>query len=132
MGVQLSTTARNSRLAVVKSANDNGVTNISQGTMKVYTGGAAGIANSVTGTLLVTLTAVTIATASGGQSVVSATAGTAVAGGTPGYARFADVNGVAYMEVDCAVSGGTISFNQAISLGGLVSLTSGVLTEGNA
>ena len=60
---------------------------------------------------------------------------TALATGTPGYARFKTAqNGTAstvIIELDAGVGSGSLNFSSTIALGGTVSITSATITEGN-
>lgn len=102
------------------------------GTIVIYTGSAPGVGNSVTGTLLVTLTSLTFGTASAGAIGFSATAGTAAASGTPGYGRLKTSGGTAVVEFPCGVGSGEGSFDFSITSGGSVSIGSATITEGNS
>lgn len=63
------------------------------------------------------------------------TSQTALATGTPGYARFKTAqNGAAstvIIELDAAVGSGSLNFSATIASGGTVSITSATITEGN-
>lgn len=125
--MQFTTTLRNNRLTEISTALGAG------GTLKVYTGTAPGVANAATGTLLCTLTALTLGAASGGTMTVSATNDTnAAASGTPGYYRMLTSAAAAVVEGTAGVGSGELNFNATVSAGGTVSLSSGTLTEGNA
>jgi hypothetical protein len=125
--MQFSTTLRNAL------GNQVGTTLGASGTLKVYTGSAPGVGNAASGTLLCTLTAVVYAAASGGAVSISATADSnAAASGTPGYYRFLTSGGTVHVEGTAGIGSGELSFNQAVSATGTVSLTSGTLTIGNA
>ncbi len=67
-------------------------------------------------------------------SAITATA--AIAGGIPGYFRMKTAaSGAAstvIVEGDAAVGSGSLNFNSTIAIGGTVSITSAVITEGNA
>lgn len=103
------------------------------GTLKFYTGTSPGVANSPTGTLLTTLTAVTFTNPANGTETFTATQdSSAAASGTPGYGRLATSAGVATIDFTAGVGSGEASFNQAVSAGGTVSLTSAMITMGNA
>lgn len=131
MAVSLTTTLKNSRLTQVKSANDAGT--VGGGKIIVYSGSVpANVGTALSGqTPLVTLTSGAMTAPSGGSSTLTASSGVAGAGGTPTFARFFDSNDNAYAQVAAGVGSGELSFNQAISLGGTVSLSSGTWTEGN-
>lgn len=127
MGVQHSSTLRTNRVGQI------GTTIGSGGTLKVYTGSPPGVGNAATGTLLCTLTAVTYASASGGQQTFTATGDTnAAASGTPGYGRLLTSGGTVHEEFDAGVGSGTLNFNSTVSAGGTVNLTAATHTEGNA
>jgi hypothetical protein len=125
--MQFSTTLRTNRVGQV------GTTIGAGGTLKVYTGTAPGVGNAPTGTLLCTLTAVTYAAASAGTQSISATTDpSAAASGTPGYYRLASSGGTVFVEGTAGIGSGELSFSASVSLNGAVSLTSGLLTDGNA
>jgi hypothetical protein len=129
---QLTTTMRNTHLTSIKTDADTGGANT--GRLRCYTGTLPGIANAVTGTLLYELTAVTLATASGGAMTFTATAdSSADASGTPGYYRITRTDGTAVVEGSAGVSSGELTHGgNTISLGGTVSLSSATLTAGSA
>jgi hypothetical protein len=129
---QLTTTMRNTHLTSIKTAMDTGGANT--GLLRVYTGSAPGIANSVTGTLLYEITAVTLAAASGGASSITATADPeANATGTPGYYRFTTSTGTAVIEGTAGASSGELQHGgSTITIGGTVSLSTATLTAGSA
>jgi hypothetical protein len=102
--MQFETLVRTNRIGQV------GTTIGASGTLTVSTGAGPGVANSDTGTLLVTLTAVVYAAASGGAQSISATAAIAGAGGTPGHARFLSSGSTAGVEGTAGV-GTQATFN---------------------
>jgi hypothetical protein len=125
--MQLRTTERNARLQVIKDALGAG------GKLKIYTGTAPGVGNAATGTLLCTLTALTLGVPAAGAMSVAATADTAAAAsGTPGYYRLAKSDDTAVVEGPAGVGSGEANFNATVSAGGTVSLTSGTINEANA
>jgi hypothetical protein len=124
--MQFKTTLRNDLLT--KIGTDIGA----GGTLVFYTGSGPGVGNAATGTLLSTLTAVTFAAASGGTMTFTSTADpSAAASGTPGYARFKDSGGTAWIECTAAIGSGEFNFSGAISLNGTVTESSGTFTAGN-
>lgn len=131
MAAYLTGTLKNTRLTQVKNSNDAG--GAGTGKLKVYSGTVPANADAALSgnTLLATLTNVAMTAPSSGSTTVSATSATAVAGGTPTFVRFTDSSDNVYGQFDAAVGSGQVNFNQAISLGGTVSLSSGTLTEGN-
>ncbi len=64
------------------------------------------------------------------------TSATALASGTPGYARFktsaSGGTSTVIIELDCGVGSGSLNFNSTIASGGTVSVTSATITEGNS
>lgn len=133
---QFTVALRNARLDAIKTKNDAG--GAGSGKLKIYGGIAApGVTVSPTGTpagatLLATLTGLTIASASAGASLITATAQNAGASGTPTFVRFTDSTDNTYDESPAGVGSGEANFTAAITSGGQVSLTSGQFTEGNA
>jgi hypothetical protein len=124
--MQFATTLRNSLLSAISTAVGAG------GTIVFYTGTSPGVGSAVTGTLLSTLTAVTLAAPSGGTMTMSATAdSSAAASGTPGYGRIRTSGAAAVIDCTAAVGSGEFNFSGAISLGGTVTLSSGTFTAGN-
>jgi hypothetical protein len=124
--MQYVVTLRNSRLSAI--ATDIGA----GGKLKLYTGTPPGVANAASGTLLATLTAVTLGAPSGGTMTIATTPdASAAAAGTPGYYRITRSDDTARVEGTAGVGSGEASFDTAVSLGGNVS-ASGALTEGNA
>lgn len=125
--MQFNATLRTARAQQIATTVGSG------GTIDIYTGTAPGVANAATGTLLATLTALTFGTATAGAITFSATAdASADASGTPGYGRMKTSGGAAVVEFSAGVGSGEANFNNAISLGGNVSLSSATITEGNA
>jgi hypothetical protein len=124
--MQFTTGLRNSRLAAIATAVGSG------GTINVYTGAPPGVGNAPTGTLLATLTALSLGAPAAGAMAVSATPATAAVTGTPGYWRFVTSGGVAVVEGPAGVGSGELDFGNTVTSGGQVSLVSGTLTEGNA
>lgn len=128
----LTTTIRNTRLSAIKTANDGG--GAGTGKCKVYSGSVpANVGTSLSGqTLLSTISAVTCAAPSNGaMSITSTPDPSAACNGTPTFARLTDSSDAAYLQLTAGIASGELSFNQAVSLGGQVSM-SGTLTEGNA
>ncbi len=129
--LKLSTSARNALANALKTAIDTGAG--AGGTIKIYTGSMPAIPqDSATGTLLVTLTFSKPSFGAAATGVITANAIPQVnAGntGTAGYARIADSDGNAIMDVDVGTSGATINLNTtAIVSGGPVVITSATLT----
>jgi len=125
--MQLTTAVRNSILSAISTALGAG------GTLKVYTGSSPGVGSAATGTLLATLTSVTLGSPSSGTMSLAATAdSSASASGTPGYVRIATSGGTAIVDHTAAVGSGEFNFSGTVSLGGSVTLSSGTYTAGNA
>lgn len=121
--MQFLTAVRNSVLSAVSTALGAG------GTIKIYTGAAPGVANAATGTLLSTLTALTLGTPSAGAMSVSATAdGSAAASGTPGYARL--LTSGAAVEVECTAGVGTAATMGTTTISGGAVATAPVSSGG--
>ena len=130
--LRLSTTARNALANAIKTAIDAGSAG---GTIKIYDGSQpATPQDAPTGSnhLLATLTfgdpsfgtaAVGVITANAIAQVNAALTGTAA------WARIADSDGTAIMDVDVGTSGATINLNTtSIVSGGPVSITSATIT----
>ncbi len=130
--MQLTTTLRGTRLAVVKTAFDSG--GASTGKLKVYTGAAPGIANGASGTLLGTYTGCSLTSPSGGASTLACPSTTASGGSasTPGYYRLTDSSDVVVVEGTAGVGSGELNYSSTISSGQTLNAISGTLTEGNA
>lgn len=125
--MQFSVTLRTNRAGAIKSLMDTG----GNGTAEVRTGSAPGVGNTASGTLLATLTNVTITNNSDGTLSYTFTADSSVdASGTPGHVRFKNGAGTAVKEVTSGLSSTEFNWNQALALGGNAS-ASGTLTEGN-
>lgn len=102
-------------------------------TAEIYTGSPPGVGNSVTGTLLGTLTAGTWGTPTAGAVTFTMTADSSGdATGTPGYVRIKTSGAVAIIECDAAIGSGTANFSAGVSLGGTITLSSGSFTTGNS
>jgi hypothetical protein len=111
--------------------------------LEVFTGSppgkSAGTFNADSGTKLASLPCsnpVAPGASAGVLTFSAITSATALASGTPGYARFKTAqNGVAstvIIELDAAVGSGSLNFSSTITSGGTVSITSATITEGNA
>jgi len=129
--LRLSTTARNALANAIKAAIDTGAG--AGGTIKIYSGSQpATPQDTATGTLLVTLTFGKPSFGSAATGVITANAiaqVNAVATNTAAYARIADSDGNAIMDVDVGTSGATINLNTTtIVSGGPVSITSATIT----
>ena len=128
--LRLSTTARNALANAIKTAIDAGAAG---GTIKIYSGSQpATPQDTATGTLLATLTFGDPSFGSAATGVITANAiaqVNAVATNTAGWARIADSDGNAIMDVDVGTSGATINLNTtSIVSGGPVSITSATIT----
>jgi len=128
--LRLSTTARNALADAIKTAIDAGS---GVGTIKIYSGSQpATPQDAPTGVLLVTLAFGDPSFGSASVGVITANAiaqVNAVATDTAGYARIADSDGNAIMDVDVGTSGCTINLNTtSIVTGGPVSITSATIT----
>lgn len=137
MALSYKTTLRNARLDAFTAA----LTSTSR--LLCYTGSMPSKTATPTGTLLFTLTllATFAPGASGGVLTATLTSGivasvAAVASGTPQYYRIIDGtvdDGTHTQEQgDAAVLSGSINFASAVTIGGTVTLSSYVKTEGNA
>jgi hypothetical protein len=136
MSLSYQTATRNQRLADLVSALGTGAY------LEIFTGSqpgkASGTFNADTGTKLASLPCsnpVAPAALVGVLTFSTITSETALASGTPGYARFKTAqNGVAstvIIELDAAVGSGSLNFSSTIASGGTVSITSATITEGN-
>jgi hypothetical protein len=128
--LRLSTAARNALANVIKTAIDAGA---GAGTIKIYSGSQpATPQDTATGVLLVTLSFGDPSFGSASVGVITANAiaqVNAVATNTAGYARIADSDGNAIMDVDVGTSGATINLNTtSIVSGGPVAITSATIT----
>ncbi|QDV34020.1 hypothetical protein [Tautonia plasticadhaerens] len=132
--MQFTVTVRSARVGAIKTIVDAGGANT--GLLKVYASGGSPPAASATtslGTLLATLTAVTITNNSDGTLTISATAdSSADATGTPDYVRITNSTDSDRIQLTAGVGSGEASFDSTITANGAVSLTSGTLTDGNA
>jgi hypothetical protein len=110
--------------------------------LEIFTGSppgkTSGTFNADSGTKLASLPCSnpTAPNASDGVITFSAiTSETALASGTPGYARFKTAqNGgtsTVIIELDAAVGSGSLNFSSTIASGGTVSIASATITEGN-
>lgn len=136
MAISYQDTVRNSRMGNITTALG------STAYLEIFTGSppgkTAGTFNSDTGTKLASLpmSNPVAGSASAGVLTFSAiTSESALASGTPGYARMKTAqNGAAstvIVELDAGVGSGTLNFNSTISSGGTVSITSATISEGN-
>jgi hypothetical protein len=129
--LRLSTVARNALANALKTAIDTGAG--AGGTIKIYSGSQpADPQTAPSGTLLVTLTLPKPSFGAAATGVITANAITqqnAVATNTAGWARIADCDGNAIMDVDVGTSGATINLNTtSIVSGGPVQITSATIT----
>ncbi len=129
--LKCSTTLRNALANAVKTAIDTGVG--AGGTIKIYTGAMpATPQDAATGTLLATSTFPKPSFGAAATGVITANSipqVNAMATGTAGYARIADSDGNAIMDVDVGTSGATINLNTtSIVSGGPVLITSATIT----
>jgi len=128
--LRLSTVARNALANALKTSIDAGA---GAGTIKIYSGSQPTTPQDApTGTLLVTLNFSDPSFGAAATGVITAAAiaqVNAVATNTAGYARIADSDGNAIMDVDVGTSGATINLNTtSIVSGGPVSITSATIT----
>lgn len=125
--MQFATTLRTSRATAISTAVG------ASGSVKIYSGTIPGVGNAITTqTLLSTLSVLTFASAAAGAITFTATADpTATAAGTPTFGRLLTSGAVAVVEFTAGVGSGEANFNNAISLGGTVTLSSATITEGN-
>ena len=136
MSLSYQNTVRNTRLADLVSALGTAAF------LEIFTGSppgkTTGTFNADTGTKLASLPCSNpvAPAASGGVLTFSAiTSESALATGTPGYARFKTAAsggaGTVIIELDAAVGSGSLNFSSTIASGGTVSITSATITEGN-
>jgi hypothetical protein len=131
--LKLSTTARNALANAIKTAIDAGA---AAGTIKIYDGAQPSTPQDApTGSnhLLATLAFGDPSFGAASVGVITANAITqdssADATGTAAWARIADSDGNAIMDVDVGTSGATINLNTtSIVAGGPVSITSATIT----
>ena len=126
-----STTLRNALANAVKTAIDAGAG--AGGTIKIYSGSQpATPQDAATGTLLATLTLPKPSFGAAATGVITANAIAQVnagATGTAAWARIADSDGNAIMDVDVGTSGATINLNTtSIVSGGPVAITNATIT----
>jgi hypothetical protein len=129
--LRLSTTMRNALANQIKTTIDTGAG--AGGTIKIYTGSQpADPQTAASGTLLATLTFAKPSFGTAATGVITAATiaqVNAVASGTAGWARIADCDGNAMMDVDVGTSGASINLNTtAIVSGGPVAITSATLS----
>lgn len=100
--------------------------------LKIYTGTQpASAEDAATGTLLVTITTIGWNAAAGGSADITGTkTGTAVATGTAGWARLSNTGDTQRIDGSVGTTGTDfIIDNTSISSGGVVALTSALLTQ---
>ena len=134
MAISYSTTVRSSRVTAVKDAIDGGS---GAGTIKVYSGSVPANVGASLGaaTLLATLTCSDpCGTVSNGVLTFSTVTddSSGDASGTPTFARVADSSATNVLQCTAGVGSGDLNFGAAIVSGQPVSITSFVITEGNA
>ena len=136
MSLSYQNTVRNTRLGDLVSALGTAAY------LEIFTGSppgkTTGTFNADTGTKLASLPCsnpVAPGASAGVLTFSTITSETALASGTPGYARFKTAqNGVAstvIIELDAGVGSGSLNFSSTIASGGTVSITSATITEGN-
>ena len=129
--LRLSTTARNALANAARHRDQRQWQ--APGTIKIYTGSQpATPQTAASGTLLATITLPNPPFGSAATGVITANAITQVnagASGTAAWARIADADGNAMLDVDVGTSGATINLNTtSIVSGGPVAITSATLT----
>lgn len=134
MAIQLSTNVRNDRLDKIDDRCNAGA---GAATIAVRTGSPpANCAAADSGTLLALLTAsdpMFGAASSGSMTASAITSDTnADASGTPGHFRIKDSDGNCVIQGTAGVGSGDMNFDSAVTSGGTVSISSFVLTDGNA
>ena len=136
MSLSYQNTVRNTRLADLVSALGTAAY------LEIFTGSqpgkTTGTFNADTGTKLASLACSNPVAPAGSAGVLTfstITSETALASGTPGYARFKTAaSGAAstvIIELDAGVGSGSLNFSSTIASGGTVSITSATITEGN-
>jgi hypothetical protein len=137
MSISYQDTVRNTRMAAITTAA--GTTPYLEIFTGTEPGKTSGTFNADTGTKLASLPCSNPLGGSPSAGVLTfgaITSETALASGTPGYARLKTAqNGAAstvIIEMDAGVGSGSLNFNSTISSGGTVSITSATITEGNA
>lgn len=136
MSLKFSTALRNARLTAIISTLDAGASNA---TFKFY----SGTEPPITGDAITTQVLIGTCTLSKPSGIVSAGVLTfepiaddpiADATGTITWARLLNGDGSFVADMNCGITGSTailIFNNTAVQAGGLISITSGSLTEGN-
>ena len=136
MSLSYKDATRNTRLADLVSALGTAAY------LEIFTGSppgkTTGTFNADTGTKLASLPCsnpVAPGASAGVLTFSTITSETALASGTPGYARFKTAaSGAAstvIIELDAGVGSGSLNFSSTIASGGTVSITSATITEGN-
>jgi hypothetical protein len=131
--LRLSTTARNALANAIKTAIDAGA---GAGTIKIYSGAQPATPQDAPATANVLLGTLTFSKPSfptGTVGVITASAITqdssADASGTAAWARLADSDGNAIMDVDVGTTGCTINLNTTtVVSGGPIAITSATIT----
>jgi hypothetical protein len=135
MTLRLSTAVRNARLDAIDDQYNGGTP---PAIIEIRTGAPpTNLTDPDSGTLLATLTFGNPAFAAAASGVLQENAITADpsadASGTPGHFREKQGGtGTVLAQGTCAVGGGDLNFNAAVSLGGTVSITDHAITDGNA
>lgn len=136
MSLSYKDATRNTRLADLVSALGTAAY------LEIFTGSppgkTTGTFNADSGTKLASLPCsnpVAPGASAGVLTFSTITSETALASGTPGYARFKTAaSGTAstvIIELDAGVGSGSLNFSSTIAAGGTVSITSATITEGN-
>lgn len=134
MAISYTTTLRSTRVTAVLTAIDAGS---GAGTIKAYSGSVPANVGASLGaaTLLCTLTCSDPAgTVTNGVLTFSAITNDSSgdANGSPTFARVLDSDGNAVLQCSAGVGSGDLNFGAAVVSGQPVSITSFVITEGNA
>jgi hypothetical protein len=120
------TTLRNSRLNAITTAVGT------SGKLRVYSGTKPAVGGAETTTLATLTCSATFApaAAAGVLTANAITSATAVASGTPTWARLMTSADAAVIDMTAAVGSGDLNFNAAIVSGGTVACSSFVITDG--
>ena len=105
----------------------------SSGLLRVYSGTRPATGGTETTLLAELPLSATSGTATSGVFTFNAiTSATAVANGTPTWARFCTSAGAGVIDMSAGVGSGDMNFDNAIVSGGTVSASSATITRGNA
>ena len=127
MSFAFSTELRNAQASQLSTVIGSG------GKVRIYSGTRPASGGAATTLLAENNLSATAGTATGGVFTFNAISdSTAVASGTPTWARIVKSTGTFVVDMDAGIGSGDLQIDEAIVAGGTVSVSSATITRGNA